>query len=785
MIIFGWGSRVSHVESGRFSCPFCKAETNFHHLRHRRWMTLFFIPIIPLSEAQDSVTCQSCQANIPMASFRPAAAVGISASRISMAAIFGMLLGLLSLVTSCAFFFSFPVAIIAVILGHFALRDIHKHRPNVDGKWQAITALACGYPALLFSTLIGAVFIYGTFNRSNKPSLAELAGDTSRAPSVSNRVSVSESAVEAFKNAEYEIASKRDKEAGRGNSSEAIQLANLFASRMKEVSDEVFTSSKRPLLQLSDGEYLTYCQLDKDRCCFLVHVPSYRNFTGDAKKAVAEIAWAVAQSTTAGKLQGDAKLAVGLRGVLTYGDIMLGVAPASPDDEITKYRSGEKEDLHSFFEPKKIAADQTRIAGNSSLPKDSASSTSAAAAAKNGGKMESEATEKPIASEEDPFAASPDSADSKMAADDMKAPSMPDDPFAPSLNQPSIDQPASPGKRKQDGKSPSVGEATAKASKEAEKKKIDFENRITVELENIIANDSWGFTATAFSPDGKWFAIGKMDEKIRLLDKSTSNLMTELKDLSDLGKVTALAFSPAGDYLVAGGSKGQLLGWKVTDDGKLTDQQKLFRFESEVQHLITSPKYKFFLAASKKGMIAWQPYGSDSSQSRQLQEFEKEVHAIWLPSEGSEAMATDGSKLVKWSLRDGAISENRELDVRRAEYAAFSRSGERLVLSDFNSVYLIDVTKKQAKRTVQMPRGESVHTLKFHPDEKWFAIGMRAKVGIYDFDQGELIAYADPESIFYQNHIEFSADGNFLATNSETAQDAIKVFRLSDRPPVK
>lgn len=786
MIIFGWGSRVSHVESGRFSCLFCKVETNFHHLRHRRWMTLFFIPIIPLSEAQDSITCQNCQANIPMASFRPEAAVGTSTSRLSLAAIFGMLLGLLSLLTSCVFFFSFPVAIIAVILGHFALRDIHKHRPNVDGKWQAITALACGYPALLFSTLIGAVFIYGAFNPRSKPSSAEVAGDVSQGPSVSNRGSISELAVEAFKNAEYEIASKRDKAAGRGNSPEAIELANLFASRMNEVSDEVFTSSKRPLLQLSDGEYLTYCQLDKDRCCFLVHVPSYRNFTSDAKKALAEIAWAVAQSTTAGKLQGDAKLAVGLRGVLTYGDIMLGVAPASPDDEIKAYRSGEKEDLYVFFDRKNAALDKTQIVGNSfSSGKDSASSASTAERAANGDEMESKVGGKPAVSEEDPFAAVSSSPDGKIAADEMKAANEPDNPSVPSLDQSSTDQPASPAQRNRDGKSPSAGEAIAKASKEAEKKKIDFENKITVELENIIANPSWGFTSIAYSPDGKWFAIGKMDEKLLLMDKSSSNVMMELEKLSELGRVTTLAFSPAGDYLVAGGYNGQLIGWNVTDDGKLTNQQKLFRFESEVQHLITSPKYQFLMAASKKGTIAWQPYGSDSSQSRQLQEFNKDVHAIWLPSEGSEAMATDGSKLVKWSLRDGKISETRALDVKRAEYASFSRSGERLVLTDFNSVHLVDVTKKQAKRTVQLPRGEMVHSLKFHPDEKWFAIGMRAKVGIYDFDKGELIAYADPESIFYQKTIDFSADGNFLATTSETAQDAIRVFRLSDPVPGK
>lgn len=362
MFIFGWGSRASNVERGVFSCPFCRTDTTYLHRRHRTWFTFFFIPILPISSGYDSITCEKCFCNIPLESFQGKATAETANKRLSLAATIGVFLAGLSLLTFCVFFFSFPLSIISVILGHFALRDIRNNKPNVEGHWQAVTALSLGYPALVLSSLIGlAVFFPSIFPfAKNKDSSVARFGEAMRDQSRANRVNVSESATEAFKNAEYEIASKRDKPAGRGNTPKAVELATLFSQRIGEISEEAFTSRGRPIIQLSDGEYLTYCQLQDDSCLFLVHVPSYRKFTGDAKKSLAEISWAVAQSTVAGELQKNSKLGIGLRGVLTYGDIMIGNAANSPDDEIGTYRSGEKEDLIAFFEAKNNAATKSK-----------------------------------------------------------------------------------------------------------------------------------------------------------------------------------------------------------------------------------------------------------------------------------------------------------------------------------------------------------------------------------------------------------------------------------------
>jgi len=320
MFIFGWRSCETLMDSGHFDCPVCLAKTQFKCLRKRNWVTFFFIPFIPVSSSSDFIRCQACQSVMPIDAFSGESA---PRARLSFQALFGMICGLFSLLAICVYSISIPNAFCAIALGHGALRDIKKNRPNVDGRSLAIAALAFGYPALILSLFIGWRSLTKPQGFAGNNPAGDVAGATADALGDEGAFGVSASPNEAFKNAEYEIASKRDQPAGRGNSPQAIKLANLFAERIKEVSDEVFTADRKPLLQLSDGEYLTFCELHPDRVLFLVHVPSYRKFTGDAKKTLAQLAWLAAQSTAAGQVQGEAKLGVGLRGVLTYGDILL------------------------------------------------------------------------------------------------------------------------------------------------------------------------------------------------------------------------------------------------------------------------------------------------------------------------------------------------------------------------------------------------------------------------------------------------------------------------------
>ena len=687
-------------------------------------MSFFFIPILPISSSRDFIRCQACQSIIPIDSYLGQSNQPV---RLSRQALVGMLCGLFSLLTFCIARISIPNAICAIALGHVALRDIRKNHPNVDGRSLAIAALGLGYPALILSSAIGLSSLLRPRQfAGNDP--VEDSIEAIADPQVNpGTFRASDSPNESFKNAEYQIASKRDQPAGRGNSPEAIEMAKLFSERIRELSDEVFTKGRKPLLQLSDGEYLTFCELHPDRVLFLVHVPSYRKFTSDAKKTLAQLSWLVAQSTTAGHFKGEAKLGVGLRGVLTYGDILLGTAPASTEDSVTAFRTGDKEDLLEFFKAK-IATDSTVRDMSKTVPNLPSS---------------------------DPFEPQPTPPLESPARGDLSVTTPP----APVVPAPEV---------------PLPGRSKPSRSKPM----IDFANKISVELSGAIENTSWGTTSIALSPDARWLAAGKMDDKLALFEVATGKPIGEPYPLLQAGQVTAVAFSAQGDHLVAGGYSGKTFAWQVSPDGRLLNEQEFFRFDSAIVTLATSPKFGFFIGASRKGTVAWQPFGLQKSQPRLMQQFQKEVCAVWLPSSGDEAMATDGARWIRFSLRDGEVSESDDLGIKSANLACFSRSGQRLVIADFNTLHLTDLTQRTSRKSIKLPRGDMAYALKFHPEENLVAVGMRGKVAIFDFDRAELIAYADAESVFYQTNLEFSSDGRSLAATSDSARDTIKIFHI-------
>ena len=61
IIIYGTRGLTKHLEDGDFYCPQCDAGGDYHLMQTRRWLTLFFIPIFPVSGATHYVECQHCR----------------------------------------------------------------------------------------------------------------------------------------------------------------------------------------------------------------------------------------------------------------------------------------------------------------------------------------------------------------------------------------------------------------------------------------------------------------------------------------------------------------------------------------------------------------------------------------------------------------------------------------------------------------------------------------------------------------------------------------------------
>jgi hypothetical protein len=252
-------------------------------------------------------------------------------SRLSLYALFSLLSALFAPVLFCMCIPTILGSLAAVILGHIGLYQVQRSEGRLHGMGLAIAGLLLGYPLLLISGVMAVPFFSGfgeSWERAQTPPGSPQA---------------------RLKEAESTITTQAQGTA-HGNTPEAVELAKEFGSLMKDLREALFTEDKRKAISLTGGNFVTYCELRDGKCAFLVHVPAYRKFDDDAKESLAELAWMTAQSAVQDKLAPGDDLAVGMKGSLLYGSVMVGKvaeenAESEPDEQGT-----DKEALLPFFE---------------------------------------------------------------------------------------------------------------------------------------------------------------------------------------------------------------------------------------------------------------------------------------------------------------------------------------------------------------------------------------------------------------------------------------------------
>ena len=85
-----------------------------------------------------------------------------------------------------------------------------------------------------------------------------------------------------FQEASRQINTYDGRQEAFGNSEEARALAARFSTMFRQLREIGFTGRQKGLL--TQGHFLTYCRMDADRVCVLVHVPLLRKFTQEAQK---------------------------------------------------------------------------------------------------------------------------------------------------------------------------------------------------------------------------------------------------------------------------------------------------------------------------------------------------------------------------------------------------------------------------------------------------------------------------------------------------------------------
>lgn len=81
MLIFGYGPRKPKDlgPTAPARCPSCGNEVAFHLLQQRRWVSLFFVPVIPTS-ADHALVCPLCQHTVALDAHQGRLALGLASA---------------------------------------------------------------------------------------------------------------------------------------------------------------------------------------------------------------------------------------------------------------------------------------------------------------------------------------------------------------------------------------------------------------------------------------------------------------------------------------------------------------------------------------------------------------------------------------------------------------------------------------------------------------------------------------------------------------------------------
>ncbi len=289
-----------------------------------------------------------------------------------------------------------------------------------------------------------------------------------------------------------------------------------------------------------------------------------------------------------------------------------------------------------------------------------------------------------------------------------------------------------------------------------------------------------------FTPDGRQIVSASDDKVIRVWDVATGKTLRTIRGeaaLGPAGKVYAMALSPDGKWLAAG-------GW--TDDNEI----RLYDFasgrlvallkghENVVDGLAFSPDGRHLISGSKdETIIIWDI--ETKRLKHRLKGHRDDIYAVGFTADGARAVTgSDDHELRLWLVASGALLATMTGHGDKVVSLAVDRQG-RIASGDWSGeIRLWDGRTGRLLKTLARQK-TTVGSLSFSPDGKWLLSGVGFQgpgndCHVYNTVSGaETVTYRGHDNIVLATAI--SPDGRWAATGGFRGEIHIWDLKTGER----
>jgi len=285
----------------------------------------------------------------------------------------------------------------------------------------------------------------------------------------------------------------------------------------------------------------------------------------------------------------------------------------------------------------------------------------------------------------------------------------------------------------------------------------------------------WAVNSLAFSPNGQFLAVGKMDRALIVYDLNKSARVAFIEDLDGLGQVTSLAFAPDGKKLLSGGYSGRIQVWSVDADGGLEEANR-FVGHSRAVHSITVSKDGQYVLSGGDEKIARCWTLADAREQFAIDGFANSVKATFITPAAKQALACDGKTIALIDIRQAKAIQTMELGYGGRQAVAIATDGSRVVTNNAYTLQSWDIKSGKGYPVLQDQEIQWFAT--FHTRSKYLLSGGRGKVNLWDVENHRKVYEFDTAGSGYVKSIAVSPDNRHFAAIPGSAGQELQVFRM-------